>query len=224
MGLPVAAALLAGMEAGVPIPIPTDLVILVVGERAAAGSFPLWTAIVAVELAVAIGTIALFLFARGPGQALVARFGPRFGVTQELIERASALLERRGRAAVVVGRATPGLRTVTVLAAGASGLKPRVALPLLLLGSSLFVQAHVVLGFLAGEAARDLLERAAGWGLAAVVLLAIAGIVMWVTRRGRRMGPRGWAEGSCPVCITAGLLATKSQKPASGFSHAKRPR
>jgi membrane protein DedA with SNARE-associated domain len=224
VGLPVAVALLAGMEAGVPIPIPMDLVLLFVGERAATGSFPLWTAIVAVEFAVATGTIELFLFVRGPGHGLVARFGSRFGVTQERIEQASALLERRGRAAVVAGRATPGFRTVTVVAAGALRLKPRVALSLLLLGSSLFVQAHLVLGFLVGEAARDLLERAAGWGLAAVALLAIAGIVVWISRRGRRIGARGWAEGSCPACVTASLLATKYREPAGGFGHAEHRR
>jgi hypothetical protein len=41
LGLPAAAALLLAMEAGVPIPIPSDLVILVLGERASAGSLPL---------------------------------------------------------------------------------------------------------------------------------------------------------------------------------------
>ena len=39
-----ALALLLPMEAGVPIPLPADLVMFSVGERVAAGTFPLWLA------------------------------------------------------------------------------------------------------------------------------------------------------------------------------------
>ena len=38
------------MEAGVPIPVPADLVMLLVGERAAAGAVPLWLALTAFEM------------------------------------------------------------------------------------------------------------------------------------------------------------------------------
>lgn len=41
-------ALVAAMEAGLPIPVPSDLVLLLVGEGAAAGVFPLWAAVRAV--------------------------------------------------------------------------------------------------------------------------------------------------------------------------------
>jgi hypothetical protein len=37
-----ALALLLPMEAGVPIPVPADLVMFTVGERVAAGAFPPW--------------------------------------------------------------------------------------------------------------------------------------------------------------------------------------
>jgi membrane protein DedA with SNARE-associated domain len=214
-GLPFATALVAAMEAGVPIPIPADFVILIVGERVAAGSFPLWAAVIALELAGIVGTAALFLAIRGPGHALVARFGPRLGLSPERIDRASGFLERRGRSAVVVGRATPGLRTVTVLAAGGSRLKPGLALALLVLGSSVFLQAHLLLGYFVGEAARDLLEAMAGWAIVAVALVALVGIVIWLSRRGSRVGGRGLLEGSCPACIAAGMMATQAREDAA---------
>jgi hypothetical protein len=74
-------------------------------------------------------------------------------------------------------------------------LRPAPALALLVLGSSVFLQAHLLLGYFVGEAARDLLEAAAGWALAGVALLALAGIVIWSSRRGGRVGGRGWVEG-----------------------------
>src|SRR4051812_18938807 len=133
LGAPASIGLLLPMEAGLPIPIPADLVMLLVGERVADGSFPLWAAVLALEAVAVLGTAALFLVARGPGHALVERFGARLGLTRERLDTASELVERRGRPALVVGRATPGLRTVTVVAAGASGLHARRAIPALAL-------------------------------------------------------------------------------------------
>ena len=55
-----ALALLVPMEAGVPIPLPADLVMFGVGERVAAGAFPLWLAVVGFEVVAIVGTTALF--------------------------------------------------------------------------------------------------------------------------------------------------------------------
>jgi membrane protein DedA with SNARE-associated domain len=80
-GVPGLLGLLLAMEAGVPIPVPSDLVMLLLGERVSAGALPLWLAAATLELVALAGTAALFLAARGPGQALLFRFGPRLGLT-----------------------------------------------------------------------------------------------------------------------------------------------
>ena len=150
LGAPAALALLLPMEAGVPIPLPADFVMLLVGERAAAGAIPIWLAVVAFEAVAILGTAALFLVCRGPGHALVHRLGPRVGLTEERLGRVTALVERRGRPALAIGRGTPGLRTVTVVAAGGSGLGLGRALPALALGASVFLQLHLLLGYILG--------------------------------------------------------------------------
>jgi hypothetical protein len=43
-GVPGLLGLLLVMEAGVPIPVPSDLVMLLLGERVPAGALPLWLA------------------------------------------------------------------------------------------------------------------------------------------------------------------------------------
>ena len=78
---PLALVLLLPMEAGVPIPVPADLVMFTVGERVAAGKFPLWLAVTGFEVIAVLGTTALFLACRGPAQRIIARFGPRLGLT-----------------------------------------------------------------------------------------------------------------------------------------------
>jgi membrane protein DedA with SNARE-associated domain len=201
LGLPAATALLVPMEAGVPIPIPDDLVMLLIGERAGAGEFPWWAAVLALEIVAIAGTCLLYFASRGPGHALVARFGPRLGLTPERVERANTLIATRGRPALLVGRGTPGLRTITAIAAGTSGIPARRALPPLVLGASVFVQLHLALGALLGPLARELFEEAKGVATILLVAIVAGAAVFWIVRRGRRRGAQSWCEAACPLCL-----------------------
>ena len=205
---PLALALLLPMEAGVPIPVPADLVMFTVGERVAAGKFPLWLAVTGFEVIAVLGTTVLFLACRGPAQRIIARFGPRLGLTEARLRRAAAFAETRGRPGLALGRGTPGLRTLTVIAAGLSGLNGRRALPALIVGSSVFLQLHLVLGMLFGPLADQAFKQAKGPALIAAALLVAGTVVFWRVRRRRRAAARGaWMEASCPACIGVSLLA-----------------
>jgi membrane-associated protein len=202
-------ALLLVMEAGVPLPIPADLVMLAVGARAGAGGIPLVVAALAFEAVAVVGTTALFLAARGPGHAAIRRAGPRVGLTAARLGRATGLIERRGRPALAVGRATPGLRTLTVIAAGGSGLSARQALPALIAGSSIFLQLHLFLGYFLGSASVHFLHAATGPALAVLAVIVAGGIVFWFVRRGKRQAAAGFAEASCPACLAVAFLAER---------------
>jgi membrane protein DedA with SNARE-associated domain len=205
-----ALVLLIPMEAGVPIPVPADLVMFTVGERVAAGAFPLWLAVAGFEVISVVGTTALFLAFRGPAHRLISRFGPRVGLTGARIRRGAAFVEERGLPALAIGRGTPGLRTVTVLAAGASGLSARRALPALILGSSVFLQLHLVLGLLLGPLADRAFNQAKGPALIALVVLAAAALVFWRLRRGKLAASEAWAEAACPACLGLNLVAERA--------------
>jgi len=204
-----ALVVLLPMEAGVPIPLPADLVMFTVGARVAAGKFPLWLAVAGFEVIAVVGTTALFLACRGPAHRIIARFGPRLGLTQVRVGRAAAFAETRGLPGLALGRATPALRTLTVIAAGVSGLSPRRALPALIVGSSVFLQLHLVLGLLLGPLAVRAFNQAKGPALAVLAVLVVGTLVFWRVRR-RKGGSRGaWREASCPACIGVSLLAER---------------
>ena len=214
LGAPGLFAGLLILEAGIPLPVPADLLMLLVGERAAAGAIPAWAAVVGLEVVALLGTAVLFFAVRGPANAVIARIGPRVGVTQARLARASGLLERRGRPALLLGRTTPGLRTLTVVAAAGSTLPARICLPLLFAGSSVFLQAHFVLGYLLGPLARESVRRAGLLPLAALVaLLLIGGAVLWLRRRRRVVGVRAWTEACCPACLASAALGLGLEPP-----------
>jgi membrane protein DedA with SNARE-associated domain len=205
---PLALVLLLPMEAGVPIPVPADLVMFAMGERVAAGKFPLWLAVAGFEVIAVLGTTALFLACRGPAQRILARFGPRLGLTEARLRRAAAFAETRGRPGLALGRGTPGLRTLTVIAAAVSGLSGRRALPALIVGSSVFLQLHLILGLLLGPLADRAFDQAKGPALAAGAVLVAAGLVFWrIRRRKRAAAPAAWMEAACPACLGLNLFA-----------------
>jgi membrane protein DedA with SNARE-associated domain len=209
--LPAATGLLVLMEAGVPVPIPSDLLMLLVGERAGAGKYSIAAAVIAFEIVAIVGTTALFLVARGPGQAMITRLGPKVGLTEQRMARARGIVERRGRLALAVGRTTPGLRTVTCVVAAGAGLSAIRVLPVLIVGSSIFLQVHLILGYTVGASARHALAHDQGAVAVALVGLAVAAAAVWSIRRRRRSAVQGWTEGSCPACLAIALLAPEDR-------------
>ena len=101
-----------------------------------------------------------------------------------------------------------------MVAAAGSGIRVGRALPALVLGSSLFLQAHLLLGYALGPAARELLERAR-LPVLVVAAVALGTVAVLLLRRGRRgRAARVLAEGACPACLALGLLGPTGQ-PAS---------
>lgn len=200
-------ALLAGVllvETGVPVPFPADLLVLAAGERAAAGAIPLWLAAVVLEAVAVAGTTALFLAARGPARALLERIVQRFSNRTAHLRDAASGSQQRHRATLALGRATPGLRTLTVIVAALAGMRARIAVPALVAGSTLFLQGHLLLGWAVGPLAESLLARARVAFVVIAVVLVVFAAFLWLRRRGSA-GERGFAEGGCPACL--GLAA-----------------
>src|SRR5207249_8822988 len=70
-------------EAGVPVPVPGDVLMLYLDVQARTGRIPLWQAIVVMELATVVGASALYLAARVAGRSLVYRYGRFIRLTPE---------------------------------------------------------------------------------------------------------------------------------------------
>jgi membrane protein DedA with SNARE-associated domain len=194
-------------EMGLPIPIPADLLMIFLGERVSAGALPLVGVIVALEVIAVAGTIALFLVARGPGRGLMTRIGPRVGLTEARLNRVRDAIDRRGTPALAAARSTPGLRTATVLAAAGSGLRPPRALIALIIGSTIFLQGHFLLGLALGPAARRLFEGSAILLIAVLVVLVAA--AFFLHRRRNKGGLSAISEAACPACFALGLITER---------------
>src|SRR5438874_11491360 len=62
-------------EAGVPVPVPGDVLMLILGVHARQGTVHLWEAVVVTELGTMIGSTFVYFAARKAGRELVYRYG-----------------------------------------------------------------------------------------------------------------------------------------------------
>ena len=202
-------------EVGVPIPVPSDLIMITAGVQAATGSYTLLELLLAIEAAMLVGGSAQFLIARGAGREFIYRVGRFIGLTRERLDRAMGMLQKRGALAVFLGLNVPGARAGIIPAAGLAGLGYPVFAPAMIGGSSIFYGWHIALGYLVGPSATALLENLHLPIAPVVAGLAGLGLVVWLVMRGRRKaGPEqsaldrvhSWTEAACPACLAISLV------------------
>jgi membrane protein DedA with SNARE-associated domain len=184
------------------------------GVQAATGSYSLLELLVAIGCATLLGGSIQFLIARSAGREFIYRIGRFIGLTQERLDRAMALLQRRGALAVFLGLNVPGARAGITPAAGLARLRYPVFAPAMIGGSGIFYGWHVALGYLVGPSATTLLEELHLPLGPVIVGLAGLGLLGWLFLRWRKRRGSGvivepedstlgrlqaWTEAACPA-------------------------
>lgn len=227
--LVVLAAVLAVKEAGLPIPVPGDVLVIGAGVAATHNGLPAVAIVVVLIAATVIGGIVQFVLVRGRARPAVLRLLARFGLRPTIVERGAARLRNGGAPAVAVARMTPGVRIVAIASSAIAGVAAVPFATGLTVGNGIFLTGHFALGAILGEPAIRLVS---GTGTALVVAgvgLAALGAAGWwlITRRRQARGvePRrateggapallGWTDACCPACLA--IAAVAPAPPAAG--------
>jgi len=201
-------------EAGSPLPVPSDLLMITAGIGAASGTYNIFLLLIGIEIALIVGGSTQFLIARSAGRQVIYRLGRFIGLSQAKLDAAGARLQRRGRLAIIIGLNLPGARAGVIPSAGLAGLAYRVFAPAMVVGSSIFYGWHIALGYLLGPSATTLLDRFHLPLLPIMLGLALLGLVAWLALRRRRKAKaqampvegtldrlHAWSEAACPACL-----------------------
>jgi membrane protein DedA with SNARE-associated domain len=212
--------LLLVKEAGVPIPVPGDLLVIGAGVAAAGSGAAAIVLLAAILIAGFVGGTLQFLLVRGAFRGLLLGILRRAGVSEERIERLADWLRRRGARGVATARATPAVRVGAIAASGLAALPLPSFVAGLVVGNGLFVSAHFLLGFIIGPPALALVSASSGPVLVivALVVLAAIGAVGWRWIQRRRAGQAAderqtlpsvggaWSDAACPACLAISLV------------------
>jgi membrane protein DedA with SNARE-associated domain len=187
-GLLAAFVVLLIEEAGVPVPVPGDFLMLVVGVQTRLGRIPFWQAILVMEVATILGSGLLYTVARAGGRGLVYRYGRFIRLSPERLDQAERWLNQHGVWAIIAGRLVPGLRIATTVACGVFAVPRRVFFPALAVGALLYILLYTLLGYFIGPPVVALLE-----GLHLPVsligsLVVLVILVVWTLRTRAALG------------------------------------
>lgn len=224
--IPSLLAIMLLKEAGVPLPVPSDLIMISAGVQAAVGGVNLIALVLAIEAAIVVGGATQFAIARGPGRSLLYRYGRYLGLTRERLDSASGLFRRRGATAVFLSLNLPGARAGVVPGAGLSGMSFRTFLPAMIAGSSIFYAWHIALGYAIGPAAELAIANLNLLLIAGLVGLGLLGIIGWAWLRRRRRSvtgqvepalaaARSWTDAACPGCLAISVLRNAMPQEAN---------
>jgi membrane protein DedA with SNARE-associated domain len=219
-GVAAACAIMLVKAAGVPVPIPGDVILLATAARAAEGKVLLSVAFVALLVSLTVGGVLQFLLARGPARIFVVRYGERLGLTSERLDRVGARMRQGGPFGIGLAVLTPGVRTAVIPACGLAGIPLRVFLPGLAIGSAVDLALHFAIG-IAGSSIFAVVVQPSP--ILIVIVLALIGLAAWFfLARRRRMSTsaalRGWEQATCPVCLALASVAPSAEEPALPLS------
>jgi membrane protein DedA with SNARE-associated domain len=177
--------LLVGLESA-GIPLPGETALIAGSALAKNGGLEIGVVIAVAAAAAIIGDSAGYAVSRRYGRRLLTRPGRTQARRMDVLTRGEAFFDRHGPKAVFFGRWITGLRVWASWLAGITHMPYRQFLMWNALGGITWAITIGVLGYIVGTAAERVVERA---GLGAAILigvLAIAALIYFHVRRGRK--------------------------------------
>ncbi|HEY3079283.1 MAG TPA: DedA family protein [Chloroflexota bacterium] len=205
-GLVAAFVLITVEEAGIPSPIPADVLVLLASLQARQGRISLWELLAVAEAATVLGASILYFLARWAGRDLVYRYGRYVHLSPERLDRIEARLRRGGVWTVALGRIFPGLRVLTAVACGIFEVPYRVFLPGMAVGAFAYILIFAFLGYVLGPPIVAFLESIQ-LPLSSLLSLALLGVLLGLLGRARRALPTEVVPSGGRGRFRAGLLA-----------------
>jgi len=195
-------------SAGVPLPVPIGLFLVLLGVQAREGTTSLWLAWLTMTAASVLGASVLFAFMRWISPANLLRYVRFLGLTEQVLDRAEAELNQRGQPAIFLARLFPGLGLAIVVVSAILALPFRKFWPAVTAAAFAYTGASLVLGFVFGPTVVDVLAQIVIPVGLLVRVAAIAILLVWLVRARKSVVPRSERPPSSPTLrLRAGALA-----------------
>ncbi|MGC2657241.1 MAG: DedA family protein [Bryobacteraceae bacterium] len=119
------------------------------------------------------------------GHGFIRRFGRFLHLTDSHMARANAWFHRMGNWVLTFGYFVPGVRHVTALAAGISGLEYRIFAFHAYCGAAIWVATFLTLGYVVGDRWREAFAAVQHYLLTISLAAAIIILLIWFLKRRR---------------------------------------
>ncbi len=170
----------------VGLPVPDETLLALAGVLIGRGRLHPVAAAVAAMGGAMTGITLSYGLGRFAGLPLLLRYGSRLHVNTAVVARVGAWYGRSGKWLLTVGYFIPGVRHVTAVVAGASGLPVATFMAFAYAGAAAWVLCFLTIGYVLGDQWRGLVTGLHRHLLAAgLIVAAIAGGYAYVRARRR---------------------------------------
>ncbi len=223
---PYAALILFGFLEAACIPIPSEVTFGFAGVLAYQGHLNLVLVIIIGSLAELAGSYASYAVGRVGGKPLVHKWGRYVLVTQGDVDRAERFLAGRGAWAISLGRMLPFIRAFTSIVAGLVRVPAARFGVFSLIGTVIYATVLSLIGYEVGHAWGSINHglTIATYILVAIVVIVIAGFVLYRLRQFRREAAQAKAAGQEPAAQAPAAQAPATQLPAAQAPAGQTPR
>lgn len=146
------AALFFGLVCGiVGLPIPDESLLTLFGYLVSTGRFHFALTYLVASAGSLTGITLSYWIGRAGGYRLIHRYGPRFRLTDERVQKVNGWFKQIGKWTLMIGYFIPGVRHFTALVAGASKLQYPVFAVFAYAGGLVWSLTFLTLGYYLGE-------------------------------------------------------------------------
>jgi membrane protein DedA with SNARE-associated domain len=147
-------------EAGIPLPVPGDLLIAYYGWRAALDPIETVKVILTCALASTVGTQVPYWLSRRFGRTVTERLAFWLDIDMNRVEMLFGWVDRHGFRAVLLARLIPGLRVAVSVVAGTALVPPVAFASGVFIAAAIYWTGWVLLGGILGPHVVDALSPA----------------------------------------------------------------
>jgi membrane protein DedA with SNARE-associated domain len=132
------------------LPVPDESLLALFGYLVSTGRFQFAVTYAVASLGSLCGITLSYWIGRSGGYRLIHKYGPRFHLTEERLQKVHGWFDRIGKWALTVGYFIPGVRHFTALVAGASELQYPVFALFAYSGGLIWSLTFISLGYYLG--------------------------------------------------------------------------
>jgi membrane protein DedA with SNARE-associated domain len=165
------------------IPVPDETLLMFSGFLISKGDLKLPFTVPAAALGSMCGISISYLVGRFGGFYLAKKYGPKIHITEEKLEKARAWFDRGGKWSLLFGYFLPGIRHVTAIIAGSTGMRYPTFGLFAYSGALIWVTTFILAGYYLGEKWRLIAKEVQSHLILASIVIAVAIIVIYILMR-----------------------------------------
>lgn len=182
--------LVALEEAGIPLPAPSDIVIMIYGSNRRESLIGLASVVLICAAASTAGTLIPYAITRKWGQTAAHRVARWIDVEQDQVDKWTTRISERGFSAILIGRLIPGLRVAMSIVGGTARVPVHEFAAAVFLAGVIYWSFWTGIGAIFGPTVRRLIpERYIQFVVIGIPVLFISYLIFRYVR-GRRKHAR----------------------------------